>query len=98
MKEPVSSFEEDRQLIVDLFWSNRTEWKIYEFLEDDQLTWIDIPLVNTHIMKQLKAMKPIMDDNFMCLKCIKIMRIKPLSKICLENNFERGRAGKRVCW
>jgi hypothetical protein len=22
------------------------------------------------------------------------MRIKPLSKICLENNFERGRAGK----
>jgi hypothetical protein len=47
-------------------------------------------------MKQLKAMKPIMDDN-MCLKCIKIMRIKPLSKICLENNFERGRAGKGVC-
>jgi hypothetical protein len=39
----------------------------------------------------------IMDDNFMCLKCIKIMRIKPLSKICLENNFERGRAGKGVC-
>jgi N utilization substance protein B len=33
--------------------------KLYEFLEDDQLTWIDdIPLVNTHIMKQLKAMKP----------------------------------------
>jgi N utilization substance protein B len=24
--------------------------KLYEFLEDDQLTWIDdIPLVNTHI-------------------------------------------------
>jgi N utilization substance protein B len=30
------------------------------FLEDDKLTWIDdIPMVNTHIIKQLKAMKPI---------------------------------------
>jgi N utilization substance protein B len=37
-----SSFEEDRQLIADLF----TEVivpneKLYEFLEDDKLTWID---------------------------------------------------------
>jgi hypothetical protein len=46
----------------------------------------------------VKSDEAIMDDNFMCLKCIKIMRIKPLSKICLENNFERGRAGKGVCW
>jgi N utilization substance protein B len=37
--------------------------KNYMNFWDDQLTWIDdIPLVNTHIMKQLKAMKPIMDD------------------------------------
>jgi N utilization substance protein B len=47
--------------------------------EDDQLTWIDdIPLVNTHIMKQ--SDEAIMDDNFMCLKCIKIMRIKPCQR------------------
>jgi N utilization substance protein B len=77
MKEPVSSLRRQTAycwFILEVIAPNE---KLYEFLEDDQLTWIDdIPLVNTHIMKQLKAMKPIMDDNFMCLKCIKIMRIK----------------------
>jgi transcription antitermination factor NusB len=73
MSSPVSSFEEDKQLIVDLF----TEVivpneKLYEYLEDDKLTWIDdIPLVNTQIIKQLKAMKPIMDDNFSVPKVYK---------------------------
>ena len=73
MSNPTQSFEEDRQLIVDLF----TEVivpneKLYEYLEDDKLTWIDdIPLVNTHIIKQLKAMKPIMDDNFRVPKIYK---------------------------
>jgi N utilization substance protein B len=32
--------------------------KLYEYLEDDKLTWVDdIPVVNTHIIKQLKAIK-----------------------------------------
>lgn len=67
------SFEEDRQLIVDLF----TEIivpneKLYEYLEDDKLTWIDdIPLVNTQIIKQLKAMKPLENDNFKVPKIYK---------------------------
>jgi N utilization substance protein B len=89
MKEPVSSFEEDRQLIVDLFLEViAPNEKLYEFLEDDQLTWIDdIPLVNTHIMKQLKAMKPIMDDNFYVPKVYKDNEDKALSKICLEKQF-----------
>jgi N utilization substance protein B len=54
--------------------------KLYEFLEDDQLTWIDdIPLVNTHIMKQLKAMKPSWMITFMP-KVYKDMRIKPCQR------------------
>jgi N utilization substance protein B len=50
-----SSFEDDKQFVVDMF----TELiapneKLYEYLEDDKLTWIDdIPLVNTQILKQL---------------------------------------------
>jgi len=73
MSNSERSFEEDRQLIVDLF----TEVivpneKLYEFLEDDKLTWIDdIPMVNTHIVKQLKAMKPIEKDNFKVPKLYK---------------------------
>jgi N utilization substance protein B len=73
MSNPATSFEEDRQLIVDLFQEVIVpNEKLYEFLEDDKLTWIDdIPLVNTHIIKQLKAMKPIMDDNFSVPKVYK---------------------------
>ncbi|WP_413997634.1 transcription antitermination factor NusB [Flavobacterium sp. W1B] len=73
MSNPTRSFEEDRQLIVDLFMEViAPNEKLYEYLEDDKLTWIDdIPLVNTHIIKQLKAMKPIMDDNFKVPKIYK---------------------------
>ncbi|MFA9187660.1 transcription antitermination factor NusB [Flavobacterium magnesitis] len=73
MSNPEQSFEEDRELIIDLF----TEVivpneKLYEFLEDDKLTWIDdIPMVNTQIIKQLKAMKPIENDNFRVPKLYK---------------------------
>jgi N utilization substance protein B len=46
--------------------------KIVRIFEDDKLTWIDdIPLVNTQIIKQLKAMKPMMDDNFRVPKMYK---------------------------
>lgn len=73
MSNAETTFEEDRQLIVDLFGEVIVpNEKLYEFLEDDQLTWIDdIPLVNTQILKQLKAMKPIMDDNFTVPKVYK---------------------------
>jgi N utilization substance protein B len=98
MKEPVSSFEEDRQLIVDLFLEViAPNEKLYEFLEDDQLTWIDdIPLVNTHIMKQLKAMKPIMDD-FYVPKVYKDNEDKAFVKDLFRKTILRGRAGKGVC-
>ena len=51
-----SSFQEDKDFVVDMF----TELiapneKLYEYLEDNKLTWIDdIPLVNTQILKELK--------------------------------------------
>ena len=50
-----SSFEEDKDFIIDMF----TELiapneKLYEYLEDNKLTWVDdIPVVNTQILKQL---------------------------------------------
>ncbi len=73
MSKEGSTFEEDRQLIANLFGEViAPNEKLYEFLEDDQLTWIDdIPLVNTHILKQLKSMKPIVDDDFTVPKVYK---------------------------
>jgi len=66
MSNGKSSFEEDRDFVVDIF----TELiapnvKLYEYLEDHKLTWIDdIPLVNTLILKQLKAIKNTENGDF----------------------------------
>jgi N utilization substance protein B len=53
MSNSVNTFEEDRQFIVDLFMEVIVpNEKLYEYLEDDKLTWVDdIPVVNTHIIK-----------------------------------------------
>lgn len=73
MSNSVNSFEEDKAFIVDIFSDIIVpNEKLYEYLEDDKLTWIDdIPLVNTHIIKQLKAIKQGEDDNFRVPKLYK---------------------------
>jgi N utilization substance protein B len=59
MSNRENNFEEDKQFVLDVF----TELivpneKLYDYLEDNKLTWVDdIPLVNTEIIKQLKAIK-----------------------------------------
>jgi len=82
MSNPNRSFEEDKKLIVDLYTEIiAPNEKLYEFLEDDKLTWIDdIPMVNTHIIKQLKAMKPIENDNFKVPKLFKDIDDKDFAK------------------
>ena len=82
MNNPVQSFEEDKQLIVDIFTNIIvTNEKIYEHLEDDNISWIDdIPLVNTLIVKQLKALKPIEEDNFSVPKVYKDSEDKDFAK------------------
>ena len=73
MENTVNNFEEDKQFILDIF----TELvvpneKLYEFLEDNKLTWIDdIPVVNTQIIKQLKLIKSAKDEAFKVPKLFK---------------------------
>ena len=66
MQNKINSFEEDKEFIADLFMDVIVpNEKLYEYLEDNKLTWIDdIPLVNTLIIKQLKAIKAIEGGNF----------------------------------
>jgi transcription antitermination factor NusB len=73
MRNAINTFEEDKEFIVDLFMDVIVpNEKLYEYLEDNKLTWIDdIPLVNTHIIKQLKAIKPIEEGNFKVPKLFK---------------------------
>jgi transcription antitermination protein NusB len=59
MASGMASFEEDRDFVAHIFTEViAPNVKLYEYLEDHKLTWIDdIPLVNTLILKQLKAIK-----------------------------------------
>ena len=82
MSNQTVSFEEDKQFVIDLF----TEIivpneKLYEYLEDDKLTWIDdIPVVNTNIVKQLKSLKSAEDDSFRVPKLFKDADDKDFAK------------------
>lgn len=71
MRNRINTFEEDKQFVIDMF----TELiapneKLYDYLEDHKLTWTDdIPLVNTQIQKQLKAIS--VKDDFKVVKLYK---------------------------
>lgn len=54
-----NNFEEDKQFVIDVFTDIIVpNEKLYDYLEDTKLTWIDdVPLVNTEIAKQLKSIK-----------------------------------------
>lgn len=82
MSTSVNTFEEDKQFVVDLFSEIIVpNEKLYEYLEDDKLTWIDdIPVVNTHIVKQLKAIKSTEDDSFRVPKLFKDADDKDFAK------------------
>jgi len=73
MSNEVNNFEEDQQFIVTIFTDIIVpNDKFYEFLEDNNLTWIDdIPVVNTHIVKQLNSIKSINDTSFSVPKIYK---------------------------
>ncbi|WP_309640873.1 transcription antitermination factor NusB [Flavobacterium sp.] len=71
MKNRVNTFDEDQEFAVALFMEViAANDKLYDYLEDYKLTWVDdIPVVNTQIIKQLKAMKS--NDNFSVPKLYK---------------------------
>ncbi len=59
MSKKEVTFKDDRQFVVDIFTNViAPNEKIYSFLEDSKLTWLDdLPLVNTMIQKQLRQLK-----------------------------------------
>jgi len=66
MRNNTNTFEEDKEFIASIYMEViAPNEKLYEYLEDNKLTWIDdIPLVNTEIIKQLKAIKNGKEDSF----------------------------------
>ena len=51
-----NDYEDDRDVVLQLFKNIiAPNDKIYEYFEDDKLTWVDdIPIVNTYLMKRLR--------------------------------------------
>lgn len=67
-----NNFEEDRDFVADMFEMIAANDKLYDYLEDYRLTFVDdIPLVNTQIIKQLRAIKSEKDDSFRVPKLYK---------------------------
>ncbi len=58
MAKKVVTFDEDRFFVIDMFSELiAPNEKLYSYLEDFKLTWVDdIPVVNTQIQKQLRKM------------------------------------------
>jgi N utilization substance protein B len=73
MKKEGGSYGEDKNLIIDLFREViAPNEKLYEFFEDDKLTWVDdIPLVNTFILKQFKSVKKDQPDSYFLPRLLK---------------------------
>ncbi len=66
MKSEVSSFKEDKDFIIELYKTIiAPSDKLYEFIEDNRLTWLDdYPEVNTILLKLLRKVKPNSPDTF----------------------------------
>jgi len=64
MNETVSSFEADKNFIIDLYTDViAPSDRLYEYLEDYKLTWVDdLPGINTLIVKQIKQLKSEQDS------------------------------------
>lgn len=74
MSDRINNFDEDKQFVISLYEDLiAPNEKLYEYLEDNKLTWIDdIPMVNTHIVKQLSTLKaPKADGDFKIAKLYK---------------------------
>lgn len=100
------SYEHDKDLIISLFKESiAPNEKIYEYFEDDKLTWVDdIPIVNTFLVKRLKKSKPSNANNFFTPSLLKdeqdmVFANDLLVKTLLNNEkWEKEIEGKTPNW
>lgn len=101
-----NGYEADRALVVDLFKEViAPNEKLYEYFEDDELTWVDdIPLVNTFILKLFRKVDEYNKEGFFLPKLLKdkddmIFARDLLSKTLLKNSaLEKEIEGKTPNW
>ncbi len=73
MLSSLNGYDSDKDLIIDIFREViAPNEKLYEYFEDDKLTWVDdIPLVNTFVLKMLKKVEEDSKETFFLPKLLK---------------------------
>ncbi|MBS9461598.1 transcription antitermination factor NusB [Flagellimonas sp. 389] len=73
MSSEKSSYDTDKTMIIELFKNViAPNEKIYEYFEDDKLTWIDdIPIVNTYLVKRLRKANATVNETFFLPELLK---------------------------
>jgi len=100
------SFEEDKQLVQSFFKNIiAPNEKIYDYFEDDKLTWVDdIPIVNTFLLKLLRQVKKEVKPNYFLPNLLKDKEDlkfaqQLLTKTLLNNDaWEKEIEGKTPNW
>ncbi len=106
MHSETQHYEEDKNLVIALFREViAPNEKIYEYFEDDKLTWVDdLPIVNTFLLKRLKKVKEKESESFFLPKLLKdqedlVFAQKLLTKTLLNNaQWEKEIEGKTPNW
>jgi len=73
MATKMSSFKEDKALVIDMFKEIiAPNEKLYDYLEDKNITWLDdLPVINTAIVKLLRKSNPEKSDGHFVPKLFK---------------------------
>ncbi|WP_250434213.1 transcription antitermination factor NusB [Hanstruepera flava] len=67
MQTRTSNFNEDKNFVIDIYKEIiAPNDKLYDYLEDQNLTWVDdLPVINTTIVKLLRKLKPNSSEKYM---------------------------------
>jgi len=100
------SFHEDKTFLIEFFKTIiAPSEKLYAYLEDKNITWLDdLPVVNTTIVKLLRKMKPNASESYFLPKLFKNIEDKDFAKELLKktvlnsNTFSEEIESKTTNW
>ena len=106
MSTSESDYAADKELVITLFKNIiAPNEKIYDYFEDDKLTWVDdIPIVNTFILKHFKKVKQVHPESYFLPSLLKddedmTYAMQLLTRTLLKNDaLEKEIEGKTPNW
>jgi len=106
MATKMSSFKEDKAFVIDMFKDIiAPNEKLYDYLEDKNITWLDdLPVINTAIVKLLRKSKPEIIESHFVPTLYKDMEDRGFATSLLEKTmlnltvFSKEIEGKTANW